>query len=235
MINGVIKEKSESTKEKIMKKILMISIVLLLSVSLFAAVSATGTVAGLSGDGGAAKDATLDYTLSLDDTDTFKIGFSTNVIKTLNDVPADASAIALKPVNGAFTATDNTVYVYWQILSPSACKIYLEATSLIKDNSSVDVGESEYIPLSISTAVGGEKGDNGIAVGTATSTTGKNNAAFTRIGGDSANLFEFETTTTYTDHQAAGSQQLTVTTGNFADKAAGDYTAHLKLTIASGN
>ena len=34
---------------------------------------------------------------------------------------------------------------------------------------------------------------------------------------------------------AAGSQQLTVTTGNFADKAAGDYTAHLKLTIASGD
>lgn len=233
MINGVIKEKSESTKEKIMKKILMISIVLLLSVSLFAAVTATGTVADLSGDG-AAKDATLDYTLSLDDTDTFKIGFSTNAIKTLNDVPADASTIALKPANGAFTATDNTVYVYWQILSPSACKIYLEATSLIKGNSSTDVDVSEYITLSISTAVGSGEGDNGTAVGTATSTTGKNNAAFTRIGGNSANLFEFETTT-YTDHQAAGSQQLTVTTGNFAGKAAGVYTAHLKLTIASGN
>ena len=143
-----------------MKKILMISIVLLLSVSLFAAVTATGTVAGLSGEG-AAKDATLDYTLSLDETDIFKIGFSTNVIKTLNDVPADANAIALKPTNGAFTATDNTVYVYWQILSPNACKIYLEATSLIKDNSDTNVDESKYIPLLISTALGGEKGEEG--------------------------------------------------------------------------
>ena len=210
-----------------MKKILMICFVLLLSATLFAAITATGKVGDLVGS---PKTAEIKYTLALGSTDSFEVGFSTNAITALDTPVIPASDIALTPDNGAFIATNSSVYVYWKILSPINCNIYLDATSLILNDSPTNDAEAEAITLTISTAKGSSATDDGNAVTSGTTTDGLNNTVFTRIGGEENNLFSYNVGE---DHQAAGSQKLTVTTGNFAGKTAGDYTAHLKLTIAS--
>lgn len=212
-----------------MKKILMICFVLLLSATLFAetTTAVTGKVGELLGS---PKSTEIKYTLALGSTDSFEVGFSTNAITALDTTVTPASDIALAPDNGAFIATDSSVYVYWKILSPNNCNIYLDATSLILNDSDSDVAATGVIALTITTAAGNSADDDGQAVTDGTTTKGSNNTVFTRIGGEGYNLFSYSAGG---DHQAAGSQKLIVTTGNFAGKTAGDYTAHLKLTIAS--
>ena len=212
-----------------MKKILMICFVLLLSATLFAAETTPAT--GKVGDLKSPASTEIKYILNLNSTDSFEVGFSTNAIAALDTKVNKASDVTLAPDDGAFTATNNSVYVYWKILSPNNCNIYLEATSLILDDSSSNVAAAGAITLTITTAAGTSAADDGKAVTTGTTTKGLNNTVFTRIGGEGNNLFSY---TAGEDHQAAGSQLLTVTTGNFAGKTAGSYTAHLKLTIASG-
>ena len=214
-----------------MKKILMISIVLLLSAALFADSTANGKVSELSGGGAS---ATLNYSLNLLTADTYNIGFSDTAIGKLSDVPEPSSDITLNPENGVFTVSNSSVYVYWQILSSSNCTIKLEATSLVltPDNEEIVDSADKAISLTISTeAAGGEGASNGNPVPRGVKTIGTDATTFTEIKDGENSIFEFVPTAT--NHQAAGSQKLTVTTDDFTSKVAGNYTAQLKLTIAS--
>lgn len=207
-----------------MKKICLIISILLVGTVLFATTDnpKTGTVATLTDS----VSATLDYSLNLNTVDTYEIGFASAAVRDFSDVQTLSGMYSLVIGADPFKAADNgKLYVYWQIVSPTAVNIDLSVSSLKYEESSGGEGSSTTHYIDTTVTLKNNAGDATVP-GTA---TGDTNDATDATFDD---IFKFDTTT-YGDHQAAGSLQVGLETENFGGKAAGTYTGALTLTIST--
>ena len=152
--------------------------------------------------------------------DSFEVGFSETPIKVAKDEPKTtniAQTLTLKEGDD-LKAINGDLYVYWKIISPTSCTVSLSATSLKMD-------DSNSIKATFSTS--GDAGNNG-DFGTIVSSGVETDSTETpKSIGD---LLEFDTTT-YTNHQAVGSQKINIVTETLAGKTAGTYIGTITLTI----
>lgn len=206
-----------------MKKLCLIISILLVGTVLFATDNPrTGTVATLEDSA----SATLDYSLNLNAVDTYEIGFASAAVSDFSDAQTLSGMYSLVIGADPFKAADDgRLYVYWQIVSPIAVNIDLSVSSLKYEESSGGEGPSTTHYIDTTVTLKNSAGDATVP-GTA---TGDTNDATDATFGD---IFKFNTTT-YGDHQAAGSLQVGLVTENFGEKAAGTYTGTLTLTIST--
>ena len=207
-----------------MKKLCLIISILLVGTVLFATTDnpKTGTVATLADS----VSATLDYSLDLGNVDTYEIGFASAAVKDFSDATTLSGTYSLVIGADPFKAADNNnLFVYWQIVSPTAVNIDLSVSSLKYDESASGGGPSTTHYIDTTVTLGSPAGD-----ATEPSTASKETAESTSATFD--NIFEFNTTT-YSDHQAAGSLNVDLETENFGGKAAGTYIGTLTLTIST--
>lgn len=206
-----------------MKKLCLIISILLVGTVLFAAGNPkTGTVAALKDS----DSATLDYSLNLNSVDTYEIGFASAAVRDFSDAQTHSGTYSLVIGADPFEAADNNnLFVYWQIVSPTAVNIDLSVSSLKYEESSGGEGSSTTHYIDTTVTLKNNAGDATVP-GTA---TGDTNDATDATFDD---IFKFDTTT-YGDHQAAGSLQVGLETENFGGKAAGTYTGALTLTIST--
>ena len=210
-----------------MKKLCLIISILLVGTVLFATTvnPVKGTVAGLSSTSNT-NSATLDYSLDLEKVDTYEIGFASAAVSNFSDVQTLSGMYSLVIGADPFKAADNNnLFVYWQIVSPTAVNIDLSVSSLKYYESASGGGSSTTHYIDTTVTLGSPAGD-----ATEPSTASKETAESASATFD--NIFEFNTTT-YSDHQAAGSLQVGLVTENFGEKAAGTYTGTLTLTIST--
>ncbi len=216
-----------------MKKLCLIISILLVGTVLFAAGNPkTGTVAALKDS----DSATLDYSLNLNSVDTYEIGFASAAVRDFSDAQTHSGTYSLVIGADPFEAADNNnLFVYWQIVSPTAVNIDLSVSSLKYVESASGGGSSITHYIDTTVTLGSPAGDAKVPSTASKETDESASATFD-------NIFEFtttttttysDTTTTYPDHQAAGSLQVGLVTENFGGKAAGTYTGTLTLTIST--
>ena len=208
-----------------MKKLCLIISILLVGTVLFAAAvnPAKGTVADLSSG---SNSATLDYSLNLNTVDTYEIGFASAAVSDFSDAQTHSETYSLVIGADPFKAADNNnLFVYWQIVSPATVNIDLSVSSLKYIESASGDGSSTTHYIDTTVTLNNPAGD-----AKKPSTASKDTAESTSATFD--NIFEFNTTT-YSDHQAAGSLQVGLVTENFGGNAAGTYTGTLTLTIST--
>ena len=207
-----------------MKKLCLIISILLVGTVLFATDNPrTGTVATLTDS---SDSATLDYSLNLNTVDTYEIGFASAAVSDFSDAQTLSGTYSLVIGADPFKAADNNnLFVYWQIVSPTTVNIDLSVSSLKYIESASGDGSSTTHYIDTTVTLGSPAGD-----AKKPSTASKETAESTSATFD--NIFEFNTTT-YSDHQAAGSLNVDLETENFGGKAAGTYIGTLTLTIST--
>lgn len=205
-----------------MKKLCLIISILLVGTVLFATTNPVkGTVVGLSSTSDT-NSAMLDYSLDLKKVDTYEIGFASAAVSDFSDAQTHSGTYSLVIGADPFKAADNNnLFVYWQIVSPTNVNIDLSVSSL--KYVVTEPSATYYIDTTVTL-------DNPAGDATKPSTASKDTAESTSATFD--NIFEFKTTT-YSDHQAAGSLQVGLVTENFGGKAAGTYNGILTLTIST--
>ena len=207
-----------------MKKLCLIISILLVGTVLFAATDnpKTGTVATLADS----NSATLDYSLNLNAVDTYEIGFASAAVSNFSDAKTLSGKYPLVIGDDPFKAADDgNLYVYWQIVSPTAVNIDLSVSSLKYEESSGGEEPSTTHYIDTTVTLKNRAGDATVPETATRDTNGVTDATFD-------NIFKFDATT-YGDHQAAGSLQVGLVTENFGGKAAGTYTGTLTLTIST--
>lgn len=205
-----------------MKKLCLIISILLVGTVLFATNPKTGTVAALADS----DSATLDYSLNLNAVDTYEIGFASAAVRNFSDAQTHSGTYSLVIGADPFKAADkNNLFVYWQIVSPTPVNIDLSVSSLKYEESSGEEESSTTHYINTTVTLKNDAGNATVPETATRDTKGATDATFD-------NIFEFNTTT-YPNHQAAGSLQVGLVTENFGEKAAGTYTGTLTLTIST--
>lgn len=192
-----------------MKKVFVLVLVSLILLPVFAANPTTGKVSEATEQG---KSASIDYSLTLSSTttftDSFEIGFSRNAVTSFDSVTAFATDVEpLEVKEGDFVGTfENSVYIYWQIITDKAVTINLSASQMAETTPST----SGKLNVSLATTPNSASGtniNNGTAVTTVltsdTSTTVNGNVLTLSAGGSASKV--------------VGSQLVTITTENLVD------------------
>lgn len=219
-----------------MKKLIAVLMVLTLVYgSVFAATAGSTSGSLQVGDTPTNDSATLTYSLSTEGEDgavsTYKIGFSSNAITSLNDVPENKETVTLE-VGDDFTATipeTSPVHIYWQIASPVNCTISLTPSSMTGS-------DENKLHIDFSTTV-----DNSSAGATAyselnTGVTADDNSSDEKTAEDlKQTVLTYTAGTTTTNNQIAGSQTISIVTNNIAGLASDTYSGTLTLTIDATN
>lgn len=219
-----------------MKRSIFLVFIALLCVGLFATTKTpvSGKLSEISG--ATTASATLDFTLDLtsDSTtvDSYRIGFSTGVVDSLDDTPTAASAVGLTVDHTDFKAKYNgELYVYWQLFGKNKVNISL-STSALKES-----GESPTtIDVTVSTS-----GEYGTTNDTSTPTsliagTGNAITLTTNSGTDATGKVVYSTSgqTGETIYEAAGSVKVAIsTTEAVSGLKPAEYTGQLTLKIAA--
>ena len=219
-----------------MKKLIAVLMVLtLIYGSVFAATAGSTSGSLQVGDTPTNDSATLTYSLSTDGEDgavsTYKIGFSSNAITSLNDVPENKETVTLE-VGDDFTATipeTSPVHIYWQIASPVNCTISLTPSSM-------KGSDENKLHIDFSTTV-----DNSSAGATAyselnTGVTADDNSSDEKTAEDlKQTVLTYTAGKTTTNNQIAGSQTISIVTNNIAGLTSDTYSGTLTLTIDATN
>lgn len=219
-----------------MKKLIAVLMVLTLVYgSVFAATAGSTSGSLQVGDTPTNDSATLTYSLSTDGEDgavsTYKIGFSSNAITSLNDVPENKETVTLE-VGDDFTATipkTSPVHIYWQIASPVNCTISLTPSSM-------KGSDENKLHIDFSTTV-----DNSSAGATAyselnTGVTADDNSSEEQTAENlKKTVLTYTAGKTTTNNQIAGSQTISIVTNNIAGLASDTYSGTLTLTIDAKN
>ena len=219
-----------------MKKLIAVLMVLTLVYgSVFAATAGSTSGSLQIGDTPTNDSATLTYSLSTDGEDgavsTYKIGFSSNAITSLNDVPENKETVTLE-VGDDFTATipkTSPVHIYWQIASPVNCTISLTPSSM-------KGSDENKLHIDFSTTV-----DNSSAGATAyselnTGVTADDNSSEEQTAENlKKTVLTYTAGKTTTNNQIAGSQTISIVTNNIAGLASDTYSGTLTLTIDAKN
>ena len=219
-----------------MKKLIAVLMVLTLVYgSVFAATAGSTSGSLQVGDTPTNDSATLTYSLSTDGEDgavsTYKIGFSSNAITSLNDVPDNKETVTLE-VGDDFTATipkTSPVHIYWQIASPVNCTISLTPSSM-------KGSDENKLHIDFSTTV-----DNSSAGATAyselnTGVTVDDNSSDEQTAENlKKTVLTYTAGKTTTNNQIAGSQTISIVTNNIAGLASDTYSGTLTLTIDAKN
>ena len=219
-----------------MKKLIAVLMVLTLVYGSVFASTAGSTSGSLQvGDTPTKDSATLTYSLSTDKEDgavsTYKIGFSSNAITSLNDVPVNKETVTLE-VGDDFTATipeTSPVHIYWQIVSPVNCTISLTPSSM-------KGSDENKLHIDFSTTV-----DNSSAGATAyselnTGVTADDNSSAEKNAEDlKKTVLTYTAGKTTTNNQIAGCQTISIVTNNIAGLASDTYSGTLTLTIDATN
>lgn len=219
-----------------MKKLIAVLMVLTLVYgSVFAATAGSTSGSLQVGDTPTNDSATLTYSLSTDGEDgavsTYKIGFSSNAITSLNDVPDNKETVTLE-VGDDFTATipkTSPVHIYWQIASPVNCTISLTPSSM-------KGSDENKLHIDFSTTV-----DNSSAGATAyselnTGVTADDNSSDEQTAENlKKTVLTYTAGKTTTNNQIAGSQTISIVTNNIAGLASDTYSGTLTLTIDAKN
>lgn len=219
-----------------MKKLIAVLMVLTLVYgSVFAATAGSTSGSLQVGDTPTNDSATLTYSLSTDGEDgavsTYKIGFSSNAITSLNDVPENKETVTLE-VGDDFTATipkTSPVHIYWQIASPVNCTISLTPSSM-------KGSDENKLHIDFSTTV-----DNSSAGATAyselnTGVTADDNSSEEQTAEKlKKTVLTYTAGKTTTNNQIAGSQTISIVTNNIAGLASDTYSGTLTLTIDAKN
>ena len=165
---------------------------------------------------GAGTETSLSISYSPDNTDSYKIGFSTEPVSDFTN-PALAGDNEMIIPEGSFSATlSDEIYFFWQIVSKKNVNLYLEASSMgnIMDPSK----EALNVVLSTETAEGSRGGE----ISTIKVSTERNGAE-----SEQTPILEFH------GGVSAGSQKITLVTESLVNKDYGTYRGTLTGIIKS--
>lgn len=219
-----------------MKKLIAVLMVLTLVYgSVFAATAGSTSGSLQVGDTPTNDSATLTYSLSTDGEDgavsTYKIGFSSNAITSLNDVPENKETVTLE-VGDDFTATipkTSPVHIYWQIASPVNCTISLTPSSMKgSDENKLHIDFSTTVDNSSAGATAYSELNTGVTVD-------DNSSEEQTAENLKKTVLTYTAGKTTTNNQIAGSQTISIVTNNIAGLASDTYSGTLTLTIDAKN
>ena len=203
--------------------------------SVFAATAGSTSGSLQVGDTPTNDSATLTYSLSTDGEDgavsTYKIGFSSNAITSLNDVPENKETVTLE-VGDDFTATipkTSPVHIYWQIASPVNCTISLTPSSMKgSDENKLHIDFSTTVDNSSAGATAYSELNTGVTVD-------DNSSEEQTAENLKKTVLTYTAGKTTTNNQIAGSQTISIVTNNIAGLASDTYSGTLTLTIDAKN
>lgn len=217
-----------------MKKLLLALLIIFISVSVFAEGGVIESGSLNSAEGSVTNvNAKITYSISTTGdsaVNSYKIGFCTNEIDSLEDTPVEAAGnYTLKVADGEFAGklTDD-VYVFWQIASTIKCDITLTPSAM---SGAADGNEDKLHITFKTTNVGTPAGATAYGeTNTKTESTSEAGSSLTKtiltftpaITGDGAN-----------NNQAVGSQKIEITTDNLSGLTPDSYSGTLTLNITA--
>ena len=216
-----------------MKKLIFALLLIFISVSIFAEGNVIESGSLTNAEGSVTNvNAKIKYSISTtgaDAVNSYKIGFCTNEIDSLKDIPVEAEGnYTLDIADGEFSGKlTDSVYVFWQIASTVKCDITLTPSAMSGSEGNDDKLHITFKTTNVGTPAGatayGETNTKTESTSEAGSSLTKTILTFTPVTtGDGAN-----------NNQAVGSQKIEITTDNLSGLTPDSYSGTLTLNITA--
>lgn len=216
-----------------MKKLIFALLLIFISVSIFAEGNVIESGSLTNAEGSVTNvNAKIKYSISTtgaDAVNSYKIGFCTNEIDSLEDIPVEAEGnYTLDIADGEFSGKlTDSVYVFWQIASTVKCDITLTPSAMSGSEGNDDKLHITFKTTNVGTPAGatayGEANTKTESTSEAGSSLTKTILTFTPVTtGEGAN-----------NNQAVGSQKIEITTDNLSGLTPDSYSGTLTLNITA--
>lgn len=215
-----------------MKKLIFALLLIFISVSIFAEGNVIESGSLTNAEGSVTNvNAKIKYSISTtgaDAVNSYKIGFCTNEIDSLEDIPVEAEGnYTLDIADGEFSGKlTDSVYVFWQIASTVKCDITLTPSAMSGSEGNDDKLHITFKTTNVGTPEGAtsyaETNTSTEATTEAGSSLTKTILTFTPATGKGGN-----------NNQAVGSQKIDITTDNLSGLTADSYSGTLTLNITA--